>query len=127
MFTNKLNLKYYNYYNLIGYKMFRKSLPAIQTTALLAVALLFIPVQSRQAWAFDWTPSDEEIAKYRKSWNPFSEGPLLIQSVDIHPQGQLSVRPFLFSQVSERATAINSRPRTTLATVPFISTPLRLL
>lgn len=53
--------------------------------------------------AFDWVPTDEELKKYRQSWNPFSEGPLLIQSVDIHPQGQLSVRPFLFSQVSEKS------------------------
>lgn len=53
--------------------------------------------------AFDWVPTDEEIKKYRQSWNPFSEGPLLIQSVDIHPQGQLSVRPFLFSSISEKS------------------------
>src|ERR1041384_315992 len=55
------------------------------------------------ALAFDWVPSDAEIQKYRRSWNPFSEGPLLIQSVDIHPQGQLSVRPFVFSQISEHS------------------------
>jgi hypothetical protein len=48
-------------------------------------------------------PTDEEIQKHRKSWNPFSEGPLLIQSVDIHPKGQLSVRPFVFSQISEKS------------------------
>ena len=54
------------------------------------------------AHAWQWVPSDEEIQKYRRSWNPFSEGPLLIQSVDIHPKGQLSVRPFLFSQISEK-------------------------
>lgn len=53
--------------------------------------------------AWDWTPTDEEIQKYRQSWNPLSEGPLLIQSVDIHPQGQLSVRPFVFSQISEKS------------------------
>jgi hypothetical protein len=53
--------------------------------------------------AWDWTPTDEELAKYRKSWNPLSEGPLLIQSVDIHPKGQLSIRPFVFSQISERS------------------------
>ena len=57
----------------------------------------------RSAQAFDWVPTDEEIKKYRQSWNPFSEGPLLIQSVDIHPEGQLSVRPFLFSQISEKS------------------------
>jgi len=53
--------------------------------------------------AFDWVPTDEALRKYRESWNPFSEGPLLIQSVDIHPQGQLSVRPFLFSSISEKS------------------------
>jgi hypothetical protein len=53
--------------------------------------------------SFDWVPTDEALKKYRESWNPFSEGPLLIQSVDIHPQGQLSVRPFLFSSISEKS------------------------
>lgn len=53
--------------------------------------------------AFDWVPTDEEIKKYRKSWNPFSEGPLLLQSVDIHPKGQLSIRPFVFSQIGEHS------------------------
>lgn len=55
------------------------------------------------AFALDWVPTDDEIKKYRQSWNPFSEGPLLIQSVDIHPQGQLSVRPFIFSSISEKS------------------------
>lgn len=73
----------------------------LRAVTLLVIALLSVPEPDR-AQAFDWTPSNEEIAKYRKSWNPFSEGPLLIQSVDIHPQGQLSVRPFLFSQISEK-------------------------
>lgn len=67
---------------------------------LVAMLQLLLPLK---ADAFDWVPTDEELKKYRQSWNPFSEGPLLIQSVDIHPQGQLSVRPFLFSQVSEKS------------------------
>lgn len=53
--------------------------------------------------AFEWTPSDEEIQRYRKSWNPFSHGPILLQAVDIQPKGQLSVRPFLFSQLGEHS------------------------
>lgn len=52
---------------------------------------------------FEWVPSDEEIQKYRKSWNPFSHGPILLQSVDIQPKGQMSVRPFLFSQIGEHS------------------------
>jgi hypothetical protein len=53
--------------------------------------------------AFEWVPSEQEIQKYRQSWNPLSEGPLLIQAVDIHPEGQLSVRPFIYGQVAEHS------------------------
>lgn len=53
--------------------------------------------------AFDWVPSDEEIRKYRRSWNPFSHGPVLISAVDIQPEGQLHVRPFIYSQISEKS------------------------
>jgi len=71
---------------------------------LLTVLFLFTtPLSPQPAASFDWVPTDEEIKKYRQSWNPFSEGPLLIQSVDIHPQGQLSVRPFVFSSISEKS------------------------
>ncbi|MGH7230574.1 MAG: hypothetical protein ACREJU_04355, partial [Nitrospiraceae bacterium] len=41
--------------------------------------------------AFDWVPSDEEIRKYRRSWNPFSHGPVLLSAVDIQPKGQLHI------------------------------------
>lgn len=53
------------------------------------------------AYAFDWVPTIEEINKYRQSWNPLSHGPILLQSVDTQPKGQLSVREFLFSQIGE--------------------------
>jgi hypothetical protein len=53
------------------------------------------------SWAFDWVPSDEEIRKYRQSWNPLSHGPILLQAVDVQPKGQLSVREFLFSQFGD--------------------------
>ena len=55
------------------------------------------------AGAFDWipTPTDEEIQKYRKSWNPLSHGPMLISSPDIQPQGQWYIRPLIFSQIGE--------------------------
>jgi hypothetical protein len=72
--------------------------------SILSLALMGVAViTAGTAQAFEWVPSDEEIQKYRQSWNPFSEGPLLIQSVDIHPKGQLSVRPFLFSQIAEKS------------------------
>jgi hypothetical protein len=71
--------------------------------ALVRVVLVCGLYQAETAGAWEWTPTDEEIQKYRKSWNPLSEGPLLIQSVDIHPKGQLSIRPFVFSQISEKS------------------------
>ena len=75
----------------------------VQAILLSLSALGTSLVFSVPSAAFEWTPSDEEIRKYRKSWNPFSEGPLLLQAVDIHPKGQLSVRPFVFSQISEKS------------------------
>jgi hypothetical protein len=51
--------------------------------------------------ALDWVPTEEEIKKYRQSWNPLSHGPMLLQSVDIQPKGQFSIREFLFSQIGE--------------------------
>jgi hypothetical protein len=64
----------------------------------LAIALFANPLD---LYAWDWVPSEEEIQKYRKSWNPFSHGPILLQAVDIQPKGQLSIREFLFSQIGE--------------------------
>jgi hypothetical protein len=73
----------------------------LKAASLVTSLLLAVFMNAGGSQALEWVPSDEAIQKYRQSWNPFSEGPLLIQSVDIHPQGQLSVRPFLFSQISE--------------------------
>ena len=53
------------------------------------------------AHSFDWVPTDEEIRKYRQTWNPLSHGPMLLQAVDTQPKGQLSIREFLFSQIGE--------------------------
>lgn len=75
------------------------SLTQSLVSLFVATWLSQIPLEAR---AWDWVPTDDEIAKYRRSWNPLSEGPLLLQAVDIHPQGQLSIRPFVFSQISER-------------------------
>lgn len=66
----------------------------------LLTILLGWPVSSV---AFDWVPTDEELQKYRKSWNPFSHGPILLQAVDIQPKGQFSLREFLFTQIGERS------------------------
>lgn len=55
------------------------------------------------AHAWSWVPSEEEIQKYRESWNPFSHGPILVSSADLQPKGQFYLRPFIFSQVGEHS------------------------
>ncbi len=70
--------------------------------ALRLVGLLAFLIPS-VGLPFDWVPTTEEIQKYRKSWNPFSHGPILLQAVDIQPKGQLSIREFLFTQIGEHS------------------------
>lgn len=53
--------------------------------------------------AFQWEPTEEQLIKYRRSWNPLSHGPLLQTSPDVHPVGQLHVRPYVFGQVTEHS------------------------
>jgi hypothetical protein len=82
--------------------------PANSSTVLrlvLALNVLFLAGAATElsSHAFDWVPTDEEIKKYRQSWNPFSHGPILVQAVDIQPKGQLSIREFLFSQIGENS------------------------
>lgn len=69
--------------------------------ASLALLLLIATVAPPPSLAMDWVPTDEEIKKYRQSWNPLSHGPVLLQAVDTQPKGQLSIREFLFSQIGE--------------------------
>ncbi|WP_455242399.1 hypothetical protein [Petrachloros mirabilis] len=64
------------------------------------ITILFA-ASSAQAW--EWVPSDEDIQKYRRSWNPFSHGPILHTAVDLQPKGQYLLRPFIFSQIGEHS------------------------
>ncbi len=45
-----------------------------------------------------WAPSDDEIQKYRQSWNPLSNGPILSTAVDIQPKGQSHVQFYVFGE-----------------------------
>lgn len=77
---------------------------AVPWFALFSVPFLYVGlVTPTIGMPFDWVPSEEEIQAYRKSWNPFSHGPILLQAVDIQPEGQMSVRPFVFSQIGEHS------------------------
>jgi hypothetical protein len=52
------------------------------------------------SWRFFATP--QELQKYRKSWNPFSHGPILANSPDVQPQNQWLVQFFLFSAFGDK-------------------------
>ncbi|OGW66941.1 MAG: hypothetical protein A3H49_09505 [Nitrospirae bacterium RIFCSPLOWO2_02_FULL_62_14] len=81
--------------------------------------------------ALDWVPTEEEIQKYRKSWNPLSHGPMLISSPDIQPKGQWYIRPLIFAQIGtssfgnqlEFATGAKGGPvHLYSAQLPFVQT-----
>lgn len=73
-----------------------------EVACILGIILCFELTGGGVSHALDWVPTDQEMQKYRKSWNPLSNGPIFISGVDIHPKGQFTFHPFLFSQISEK-------------------------
>lgn len=69
---------------------------------LLAVVTCFRLIFCAAVGAFDWVPSEEEIRQYRRSWNPMTNGPILISGVDIQPKGQFLFQPFVFGEVGHQ-------------------------
>lgn len=43
--------------------------------------------------------TEEDIARYRKIWNPMAAGPQLVSAADVQPQGQMFVRPYVYSEI----------------------------
>ncbi len=69
---------------------------------LSTVVLSMVPAPgSGSGW--EWMPTQSEIDKYRKIWNPLTHGPILVTIADTLPKGQLYVRPFIYSQISEHS------------------------
>jgi hypothetical protein len=64
-------------------------------TAAATIAV-FVGLWSSPASADD----DTALARYRKIWNPFSAGPELVSSADVQPQGQMFVRPYIYSELA---------------------------
>jgi hypothetical protein len=50
-------------------------------------------------WSTRFFPTPQEIQRYRKSWNPFSHGPILANSPDVQPKGQFLAQLYVFSEV----------------------------
>jgi hypothetical protein len=96
---------------------YRKSLLNSLVLFILTATLAPLP-----ASALGRVPTGEEINKYRQSWNPLSHGPVLLLAVDTQPNGQLSIREFLFSHIGESTSAIAIAFQPTAKTDRFIST-----
>lgn len=90
----------------------RESIVRLARTLCLAIGLAL--ADGTGVHAIDWVPTEQEIQTYRQSWNPLSNGPIFISGVDIHPKGQFTIHPFLFSQISEKLfgndLTVNSQP-----------------
>ncbi|HEU4686410.1 MAG TPA: hypothetical protein VFS39_18020 [Nitrospira sp.] len=52
----------------------------------LCVLLLILGYGSK-ALALDWVPTQEEMEKYRRSWNPPTHGTSFTSSADVSRQG----------------------------------------
>src|SRR5689334_1538387 len=51
---------------------------------------------------WQWVPTQEEIRNYRNSWNPLSNGPILLTAVDTDPKGQFHSQYFAFGEVGHQ-------------------------
>ena len=72
------------------------NMAAFPLLLLFAIATVIAIVVPAEGW--EWAPTDEELAKYRKSWNPMANGPILLSGVDIQPKGQFLFQPFILGK-----------------------------
>ena len=71
-----------------------------QTAAAgVTAVLLFVAAIPSTATALDWVPTNEEMAKYRESWNPPTHGSTFTTSADLSRQGQWYVRFYVQGQI----------------------------
>jgi len=63
--------------------------------ARATLVTLSILTHSMGASAIDWVPTDEEMAKYRQSWNPPTHGTTFTSSADVVRQGQWYTRAYV--------------------------------
>lgn len=66
---------------------------------LVWIALIIGLWSCAEGQAFEFFPSNEDILTYRKSWNPLSNGPILLTAVDINPKGQFHSQYFVFGEI----------------------------
>ena len=64
-------------------------------------------------WEWRFFPTPQEIQRYRKSWNPFSHGPILANSPDVQPKSQFLIQLYVFSEVGsgQHRNTLGIRPQ----------------
>jgi hypothetical protein len=67
--------------------------------------------------AFDWVPTDDELNRYHKSWNPRTHGANYSEDADLVLQGQWSIRTYVQGQIGHGNFENNSTSRA--AATPF--------
>jgi len=77
-----------------------------------ALVTLSILTHSVGASAIDWVPTDEEMAKYRQSWNPPTHGTSLTSSGDVAPQGQWYARAYVQGMIGSGESQTNATSKT---------------
>jgi hypothetical protein len=95
----------------MGYRQCGGQAPVI---VLLTAAVGFAVLSSAQA--FDWVPTDEELNRYHRSWNPRSHGANYSEDADLVPRGQWAIRAYVQGQIghgnfeNQTTTRANATP-----------------
>lgn len=66
----------------------------------MVIALVLLAYPADRATAFEWFPSDQEMEKFRRSWNPQTHGPLLVSPADLQSQGRWLLWSFAYGQIT---------------------------
>jgi hypothetical protein len=66
--------------------------------AALVLVMLVGPSNSARTW--EWFPTDQEMQKFRQSWNPQTHGPLLVSPADLQAKGRWLLWAFGYGQVT---------------------------
>jgi hypothetical protein len=69
------------------------------------------------ALAFDWVPTDEELTRYHRSWNPRTHGAIYTEGADLVLPGQWSIRAYVQGQIGNGNFENQSTSRT--SATPF--------
>src|SRR4030095_5193128 len=81
------------------------------------LVILFTLVNGISAFALDWVPTAEELANYRKSWNPPTHGTSFASNADVTRQGQWFVRAYVQGMIGSGESQKN--PSSQPVAAPF--------